>query len=479
MIHNALGASSALDEYAAEWRRLPRATPAERQAAAAYYEAHVLPLLRLEFAAREHPRLPRRYTGLIVAVGGEATPAILAVDVIRPLCLHWAYGSEGEPALERALAALGRSASPYERTRLDEPEILTAYAAVRDVLGAWDAPAAVDITGATPAAAAGMAMAAYAAGAGLLAVEAGEFWADVCAPRPGSEHLSLPPQPFAAFGDLAEAEARAAWARHDFGLAHKRYAWLAELDAARYRPCRDLAAAYAAWQVGDATEALAAIDAALEALGQTEAHPLAGQRPELLAQAAALARLAALTAAREEPPDLQVLAQGDVVAALAFTLRREAALEAQAGRHGLAVLLLYRLLELIMQRRLARHGLSTAAPDYATLAMPDLAATLAARRLALLGEAEAPELPRTIGLGAGLVILSILDDPVAAAIDWPRLRRCLPLRSRSLLIHGFRHLGRDDSRDFSQLVEPVMQSYCEAEGLACAQMEEVYRFVEV
>ncbi len=272
--------------------------------------------------------------------------------------------------------------------------------------------------------------------------------------------------------------AQAAWAHHDFILARDLLAALArEVDPARYGPYRDLVAAYAAWDAFDTAAALAAIEQALAALEREPEHPLAAQRAHLCAQAALLARLAPLASAQSEPPDLAVLARPDVVASLAFTLRRSARQHAGAGRYELAVLLLYRLLELLMQRRLALRGLSTVAPDYAALAVPDLANALAALRLALLGEVQTPELPRTIGLGAGLVLLDILGDPVTAAVDWPLLRICLPARSRSLLIHGFRLLGGDSWRDFSRLVEPILQRYAEVEGLDWAGMEAAYQFV--
>lgn len=482
----------ALDEYAAEWRRLPRATPREQAAAEAYYNEQVLPLLRLDFAAREHTRLPRRYTGLIVAVGPDPTPAILSLAAVRPERAHFVYEagrvgakqaasqpSAGEQDLSRILAPYVTGITPYDRTQLDEPAILQAYAAVRSVYADWGAPDAVlvDITGASPQASAGLAMAAYIVGADLVAVEATEHWPDVGRPRPGSEHLAFPPQPYAIFGDLADAEARAAWARHDFSLARDLFDRLAEaVDPAHYRPYRDLAAAYDAWQAFDA--ALAPnLARALAALERAPAHPLARHLARLRAQADVAQRLAPLLAAAEEPADLDLLRQLDRVAGLAFSLRRSAREQAGNGRYDLAVLLQYRLLELLMQRRLALRGLSTVAPDYSALALPDPAAALAARRRELLGEEQEAVLPRTVGLGAGLVLLDLVGDPLAAAVDWPLLQSCLPARSRSILVHGFRSLGPESDLAFRRLLEPILAAFCRAEGLNCEEMERTFEFV--
>ncbi len=476
-----------LDERAAEWRGLPRATPQERAGAEAYYEAQVLPLLLAQAREREHVHLPQRYRGLILAVGDDPTSALISLVTIAPERLHLLYTFEGERAVERVAreCALGRT--PYERTRVEEPLILEAYGAVREVCEAWGGAGAVavDITGGPAPSSAGMAMAAYALGADLVAVEAEELWPDTGHARPGSQHLTFPAQPYVVFGDLVRREAEEAYGRAGYAAAHRLCALLAEtVDRTLYAPYRDLAAAYEAWDAFAAGSAWQAMCAAVQALEAAPGHPLTRWLGRLRAQAAALARLAPLEAEQGAPAelperDLELLRRLDLVLDLAFTLFEAVGRRAQAGHYAEAVLLQYRLLELLAQRRLALRGLDTVHPDYSLLGVPDLGEVLARLRRERLAQADAgAQLPEHIGLSTALLILEALGDPLTPAIAWPLLAEALPARSRSVLEHGFCWPGRGACLDFGRLLEPILARFCEVEGCDRARLEHTYRFVE-
>lgn len=243
-------------------------------------------------------------------------------------------------------------------------------------------------------------------------------------------------------------------------------------------PYRDLAAAYQAWEALDAGRAWPPMRAAVAALEREPAHPLAAHLEQLRFQERVLARLQPLSQG-EEPPEGQVMGDLQLVIDLAFSLYHAGQRAAAAGSHNLAALLQYRLLELLVQRRLARHGLSTSAPDYSAVAIPDLAETLVALRADLLQQVDGrPELPAQIGLASGLLLLQALGDPLAAAIDWPLLGECLATRNRSILVHGYLWLGEAHARAFERLLEPVLDRFCQAEGLDCRAQAAAYRFVE-
>lgn len=469
-----------LDELASEWRRLPRQTPEERAAAMAFYDRQVLPLVCLDFAEREHGRLPRRYEGMILVVGVDPTPAILSLAAVEPERLHLVYASENERAAA-AILAHGRPLAPYERTAINDRPILEAYAAVRDAHRTWGAPSAtaVDITGGPAPLSAGAAMAAYSIGADLIAVESDDWWPELGRPRPGSQYLSFPAQPFAAFGDLARHEAHRAYAYDDFGLARDLFGVLAECDGAEYGPYRDLAAAYQAWDAFDSARAWRSMAAVVRMLRNRPAHPLALHRGPLERQAQALARLRRL-AGPKEPSEAQAMARRDLVVDLAFSLQQAASRRGKVGRYVEGILLLYRLMELLVQRRLALRGIRTVGPDYAALGVPHLPERIAALRAALLHqESVEAEPPRQVGLAIGLLLLHLLDDPLAAAVDWGLLRECLPIRSRSILVHGYRWPSREEYQSFERLLQPILVRFCQAEGLDCGALQADYRFVEI
>ncbi len=477
-----------LDERAAEWRGLPRATPQQQADAEAYYEAQVLPLLLAEAREREHVHLPRHYQGLILAVGRDPTPALISLATIAPEHLHLLYTLESEPAVERVAreCALGRT--PYQRTRVEGLLILEAYGAVREVCEGWGGggAVAVDITGGPPPSSAGMAMAAYALGADLVAIEAEELWPDTGHARPGSEHLTFLAQPYMVFGDLVRREAEEAYDRADYATAHQLYGLLAEtVDPALYGPYRDLATAYEAWDAFAAARAWEAMRAAVEALEAMPGHPLTRWLGRLHAQAAALARLAPLSAQQGAPAQLpeaglDLLGRLDLVLDLAFTLCQAAGRRAQAGRYAEAVLLQYRLLELLAQRRLALRGLDTAHPDYGVLGIADLGEVLARLRRERLAQDEAnAQLPEHVGLSTAALILDAVGDPLAQAFDWPLLREALPARSRSVLGHGFHWPGRGLYQGFERLLDPILTRFCEVEGRDRARLQDAYRFVDV
>lgn len=473
-------AETLLGERAEEWRRMPRCSDEERALAERFYLEQVLPLLELDFVQREHVHLPHPYLGAIVAVGRDPTPALLALATMSPERVHLIYASDAEPAVEQLIARVQPAPTPYDRSRVDEQPILQAYAAARDVHRDWGAPesVAVCLTGGPEALSAGLAMAAHMIGADLFAVEAEEYWPAVGCPRPGSQYLRLLPQPYAAFGDLAQAEAQRAYARGDYNLARELYAQLADKpDGREYRPYRDLAAAYEAWDRFDAYPAGRLLSEVAQALENEPWHPLAPHLPHLRQQADTLTRLAPLMAPDDWASIEALLHQADLVTWLAFSLWHAAERRLRAGRFDLAVLLQYRLLELLVQQRLAARGVDMAAPDYARLDGPDLPAALAERQVRLLERPPSEALPERSSLSNGLLLLHIVGDLLVEDIDWALVRRCLPVRNRSMLAHSFQAPQRIDALAFERLNGPALARFCRIVGTDGGAMEEASRFL--
>ncbi len=432
------------------------------------------------------------FAGLVIPGTLQATTAALLIGALEPQRVAFLLTPDSQKMPDDVARKLGFDSAPQNWQRYDEDHTdpLQIYRSLRKIIEAWnDLPRerlAVDVTGGTKPMSIGLAKAAYVLNLPALYVES-EYVStgdgtERKVPRPGSQYLAPPPDPYIVFGDLEAAEATRLYEAHDYANAARIFADLGRRvpppDGPRYAALATLAAAYSAWDAFDLKTGRASLEEFLS---------LVPEERELVAtiaiQAQTLERLeqVARQAASRGNEALATLANPDAVLALLGSLYASAKRREAQGRYDTAALLLYRCLELISQHRLATWGVLSERPDFtaAQERKPDLENRYEDVQRAQ-GRRRPYRLPdRAVGLFVGYMLLAALDDPLVRGYDIGRIEARSDARNTSILAHGYRLITRDEYRQFAEVVEELLVRLLVLLGHDRAAWERASRFVDL
>lgn len=456
------------DARVSRWKELARAGSPE---AAAYYDEHVFPAV-VERVRRTGSPSQTAYDIVFLTLGTSPWPLALTLSVIRWQRAVVLGPSDMQPHydhLVRLVQRLGENRVP-QLVLLADPDAVSVYRGIRDTLPASsEVQIAIDVTGGTKAMVAGATMAAGWLDADLLYVES-RYLSDLRAPEPGTERVVRLADPLTVFGDVA---ARAAYALANAGDYAGAAGRLAELQGRAPSADREawwrLAEAYAAFERLEFAEAAQHLDGAIavtkRAAAMLEPCPLQPELTRLAAQAEAARSLAeALNTA-----DGRTLLTGPGFPTLWAWLRTYAERRQASGQFDQAALVLYRLMELMCQRRLAHRGFDTANPAYDSL-LDDGVEALRERYIAADRElrGRATDLPEgKVALRQGLTLLKALDDAwvhPAQPPDWQRLLGQTEARNLGLFAHGFQRTTPKQAKDYAETVDRWADWFAAAEG---------------
>lgn len=475
----------------AEWKAM-----SDEREALAFYRNKVFPLTREIFAAMEAAKIAMPIYGLMLSVGESVEPAILSISAIRPERVMFLYTTDTEARLDEIVNETGLAPSKFDKYAVDPNQPVSTYRAVCECWERWGRREniAVDYTGGTKSIAAGAVLASVLIGARLVYVGHRRYLRERRRPEPGSEFLSLVSDPLVVSGALEERYAAQLFKRHDYSGAKTILESLAlRMPNPRpYEALANLAAGYQAWEELDARTAAdrlrAAVVAAEIAAAADRTGPVSAvaAHAELLnRQARALEALAGRLALLRKDCTLPLLEDAECAHTLIFSLYVAALHDEERSELDGAALLMYRILELVAQRRLATYGLDTANPDYSILsscfsdADEALAAFNGMRASCLPKSTDLAQLPAPLDLVNDYILLELLGDPCrlsANSIQWPRLSNCIQARNGGIYAHGFTFVTGKEYQALKLIVDALLSALCAAEGInmASAQAEVAY-----
>jgi CRISPR-associated protein (TIGR02710 family) len=472
------------------WRAMPRGTEAEKTASQRFYQEQVFPLVCEAFAAREAEKVSQVYDLAVMTAGGSPEALILSLSALRPaqvFFLHtaWSRSLEG---IDQVVTSLGLKPSQFDKAQVNPDDTLDTYAGVKQGI-AWagnPARVVVDISGGKKSMSVAAGLAAYVIGADIVYVDNREFWQGLGKPKPGSEFLAMLSHPYTVFGDLAQREAERLYRQHDYGGAERIFARLAQdvPSVVDYLLLRHLSTAYHAWDRFVLPDACREMESLVDQLGRRRIlEPQLKLMPyitPLAAQAATLGRLRPLTGQlkKAHAPDLDLLQNQAQAADLIFSLYANALRREEERRLDLAALLLYRVLEMLAQRRLALMGIDTSAPDYDRLPIPLSESAWQEAVQSCLRRTPQGGLPGKLGLVDDYILLFTQEDPLVDKLDWGRMQNAIESRNQSIFAHGFRFLSPKAYDGFRRLVDERLAAFCRAEGLDFESLAACSRFVQ-
>lgn len=492
-----------LKELLDVWDAMPSGSEEEREAADEFYWKKILPCSIRVFVGKEKQKLAGRYRGMILTVGQSPEPLIFSINAIEPERVLFLYTEETEKQLDIIYQHTSDKIpfSRLEKRLIRKPFALAIYGEVVDAWKRWGNPqnVAVDITGGTKSMTGGLAVVGALLSFQLLYVSNDNYCNVKRRPIPGSEYLELLQNPYEAYGSIQEMEANQLMSRQDYHGALRLFEELKEKapDPRRYEILYHIASGYESWDLLDfKTAGNNLTDAAAKARRYRGVSPLNEEELTVIERhGRRLSELAGLIPSGPENSTLPLLQVEEAVIMLLNVLYGNALRREKWGKWDTASLYLYRILEVMEQRRFAVYGVDTAKPDYDKLysslgeqgfnglplnnpGMDDfhkfLIEAVNAER-ATLDFSATPELSSPISLFNGYILLNAINDRFSLkahnrgkpknAISLSKLNQQLNKRNYSILAHGISFVTERDYKIFKRMVDDLLQFFCSVEDI--------------
>lgn len=233
--------------------------------------------------------------------------------------------------------------------------------------------------------------------------------------------------------------------------------------------------AYANWDALNLTDAYNYLKRSSELLEQLSAGEKPTELDTIKEQTSNLKHLNELMPEKPKLSTLELLKNKEAVRTLIFSIYHGAERRAKQGRWDTASLLLYRLLEIFEQSRLASYGIDTANPEYNfdDISNKEILHKINETRNKL-NLVQKNELPTPVSLIDGYMVLEAINDPFnlteakdgsGKGIHWRRFYNEIQKRNHSILAHGFVFVSSEQYEDFKSMVDALFKLYCEIENI--------------
>ena len=493
-----------LKKMTQEWMQLERKTLKQRQEADSFYEKNLMKLIEQDYQKRNKGKLIGKAEYLIMSVGTSFEPLVLNISLMKPKRILFLYTDISEKTLAKIVDYCRLAADQYEKSRVDESDPLTIYREIKESYLVWGKPARIyiDFTGGTKSMAAAAAMAGALIDVQLVYVGSDDYLTDFRKPNPGSEQLLYIDNPISVFGDLEIGKAMTLFEQCNYAGAREKLSYLKEnVPEPDMRQQLDfayqLAVAYEAWDALDfprAGEAMRALNSRMQRDSRTHANFLMmDYRERLTDQEILLNQLGRIPALIKDKRQKDILQDKNLMTALMFTMYQNAQVREQQEKYDMASLLMYRLLEMIEQRRLAEYNLYVSRMDYSALDyskiqldgkidLERIRENMNRIREGMFGKQTNRYLPDQISLLDGYMLLLALGDAISKVpngrdLDFlRRLRSMVYLRNNSIFAHGLGPVGPADYRRFKDFVEEVFAKYCRIEEIDMETLTDIMQW---
>lgn len=499
-----------LNELAEHWKQLERKTVEQRKKAETYYENILMEPIIQTFVENNKAQA-EPVECMILSVGTSYEPLVLDIKLMEPRRVLFLYTEKSEQYLDKVVRYCGLNAARYEKSLVHETEPLDIYREIKRAFLKWNKPEKIfiDFTGGTKAMSAAAAMAGAMIGVQLVYVGCTNYLADFRKPDPGTERLFYIDNPLEVFGDIEIEKALTLFGEYNYSGAGERLAVLKESipepnirQELNFAYC--LARSYEAWDALDFPLAYANIqnlNREIRRDRRTHKHFLLMDFADHLEkQEEVLSRLMRIPELVARKKQMEILSVPEYMTPLMFTMYMNAYVREQQEKFDMATLLMYRLLEMIEQRRLAQYGLYVSKMDYLNISYnleqrPDMEGRTQEERFeqlkndinnikkALYGKCGNGYLSDQVSLLEGFVILQALGDPISMMENGRhmdmlrRMRSMVFLRNNSIFAHGLGPVGKQDFLKFKGFVEEMFIKLCGIETIDFAGEKQIMTWV--
>ena len=482
-----------------EWMELERKTTEQRQVAELFYEEKLMSLVVQEFVKNNKNILREIVDYLIISVGVSYEPLVLSIKLFAPKRILFLYTELTMETLNKVVKYCDLEAVRYEKRLVHETDPIDIYREIKQAYLSWGRPEKmhIDFTGGTKAMSAAAAMAASMIDVQMVYIGTNQYLSDFRKPYPGSEHLYYIENPLTVFGDLEVERAMVLFDKANFSGAREKLEILKEtIPDPQLRQQLSFihltAVLYEYWDALDfsnAWETAKKLNRELDRDSRLhKTYVMMDYRAQLKTQEEILERLNEVSGMIKEKKPFAVLQNRACMIPLMFTMYSNACLREQQEKYDMATLLLYRLLEMIEQRRLALYGLYVSKMDYGNIKFRSaeqlplnelepskkrdwLKEEVYQIKSSMFRNDVGKYLPDQVSLLEGFMILSALHDPIIQVSNGnqmeklKRIRAMVFLRNNSIFAHGLGPVSQSDFLKFKGFVAEIFHEFCSIEKI--------------
>ncbi len=473
------------------WREMDRSTEEHRMLAEEYYKTKLMPLI-IDYFLEEN-FVQEECDAMVLTLGTSYEPLVLSISALRPKKVLILYTNKSFHLLDDVIEFTKLKPSQYIATDVDAENPLQLYQKIKKMYEKWERPKNiyVDFTGGTKSMAAGCAMAGSTIGAKLIYI-GGNYLADLRKPEPGSEKLCYIDDPYMVFGDLERKQAISLFNKMDYVSAYRLFKELEERipGTKEYSTLKYISKAYNAWDsldISGASENLSKCCEIIANEGKLERRFILNAHIEKLEkQLNAIKVLEKIHCSKEAIRDKSIIFNN--IGYLIANLYHNAMRREKQEKYEMASLLLYRILEIVEQKRLWNYGVDTSDADFTKLCEDQKNLLESANKIIkkLKGFSEWKELDRKVSLIAGFIILAVVGDeiiktkkPGKEADSINRLRSKVDARNNSIFAHGYEFIDRKKYMEFKKVVEEYMNLLCYLEGINKDEIFSICEFIKL
>lgn len=478
-----------------EWIELMLGSAEDKRNAPSFYKRELMPLSIERYVSAEISKVEKlgHPKHIVLSVGQTYEPLVFTLKLFEPEKVLFLHTAESKTQIDDIFDFIELKPSQFSMREVDKNDMIPTYKAIKDAFVRWGRPSdvCIDFTGGTKAMSAGCAMAGSMIGARLIYVANDNYHKELRRPIPGSEFMEILPNPHAVFGELDRYKLFENFKRGNFFSAHQLAIETIKyitLDAkSEFELWRDLAQAYDYYDLMHFDKALIKMEQVQNQLEKIKAAPSmpkikSGAEEQISAFVESLRILSNLDGDPKKQMDL--LNDLELVTNLTFAFFESAQRQYSNSKYDAATLLLYRILELISQRRLAMNGIRPADPmpsQYKVADMDEFLEGTRKLRRSLYGEdAQAIDLTEKISLMNGYVILAALGDSIidGKPVDYlKQINEKSSVRNSCILTHGFSSITAKATESLFKYVETRIKYFCRIESIDCARISSKHKLL--
>lgn len=488
-----------LKKVTEEWMKLERMTLQQRKEAELFYDEHLMKLIEKEFIKKNKNKLIEKVEYLIVSVGTSYEPLVLSIKLFKPKRILFLYTEVTENVLNKIVKYCNLDMTQFQKCKVHETDPIDIYREIKQVYLEWNRPNKlyIDFTGGTKSMSVAAAMAGAVIDVQMVYVGTNDYMVDFRKPYPGSETIYFIDNPLEVFGDLEIEKSMVLFDEANFAGAREKLEILKErIPDPNLRQQLNfvylLSSMYEYWDALEFANAYkVCVQLNKELWRDRKLHRtfiLMDYIEKLKKQEIILGKLKNIPDLIKEKKNYNVLCNKEYIIPLMFTMYTNALLRENQEKYDMATLLLYRLLEMIEQRRLSVYGLYVSKMDYEKFKFcskehSELNLLTSNERKEWLRNAafqikkqmfprtENKYLPEQVSLLEGFTILLALKDEICMVENGKhvdklkRIRAMVFLRNNSIFAHGLGPVSQQDYLKFKSFVKELFQEFCKIENI--------------
>lgn len=471
------------------WQAMDRSNDEQRRDAEEYYKKELMPIIIDYFLQKN--KFEDNCDALVLTLGTSYEPLVLSVSALKPKKVLILYTDKSFQLLDDVIEFTKLKPSQYIASDVDAENPLQLYQKIKDTFEKWKRPKDiyVDFTGGTKSMAAGCAMAGSAIGAKLIYI-GGEFLTYLRKPRPGSEKLCYIDDPYTVFGDLEREQAISLFNKMDYISAYRIFEGLDQRvpGTKEYSTLKYISKAYNSWDALDIRNAVVNLSKCYEIIvteGRLDNGFVLNTYKEIIGkQLEAVKVLEKIHCSDGSDKNIVF----DNIGYLIANLYQNAIRREKQEKYEMASLLLYRILEIVEQKRLWNYGIDTGNADYSKLHVDENVLLDNVNRInrKIKGFNDLEQLDKKISLIAGYIILAAVGDEImkpkkpGKEIDSiNRLRSKVEARNKSIFAHGYEFIDKQKYSEFKEIVEEYINLLCFIEKIDSGEMFTKCEFIRL